>query len=221
MQYDHLKNNLSNCKFFNNETKNYVNLVEYVKDNIEEKFENLNIHTKLQKNKRGIINGFGSIIKAITGNLDAEDGEKINSILEHLKTNEANLQSQINNQYSLSHEIISNFNETIQNIQENEINLKSKILAIKDIVDFQTNLENINYLKDMFNEIIITYNLILDTMENVQNSITFCKLKTLHPSKTYKTQEFNKDVKDAPLDTVIILLLNIRKSAPTTGVARF
>lgn len=46
--------------------------------------ENIAIN-KSNRTKRGLINGLGSVIKDITGNLDFQDGEKINKILNHLE----------------------------------------------------------------------------------------------------------------------------------------
>lgn len=173
---------MSNNTFFLSETEDIVNIIEYTKNSIDDKFDNINIHSTLDRPKRGLINGLGSMVKTITGNLDSEDGERINSIMEHLKQNQENLQTQIKMQYSVSHQIIDNFNKTIQDIQYNEKILKTKIFEIRDILDFQANAENIIYLKQLFNELLITFNVILDVLERVENSLTFCKLKTLHPS---------------------------------------
>lgn len=178
----HIRVNISNNTFFRNETNNIANIIQLTRDSIEDKFNNLNIHSTVYRTKRGLINGFGSIIKSITGNLDSEDGDKINTILEHLQNNQGNLQNQIKLQYSVSQQIIENFNKTIQDIQNNEIILTTKIFEIKSILDFQANAENIIYLKELFNELLITFNVILDRMETVENSLTFCKLRTLHPS---------------------------------------
>lgn len=36
--------------------------------------------------------------------------------------------------------------------------------------------------KEVLNENEIHFNLTLSTLQNIQNALTFCKLKTLHPS---------------------------------------
>ncbi|CAH2003047.1 unnamed protein product, partial [Acanthoscelides obtectus] len=62
--------------------------------------------------KRGLINGLGSIFKAMTGNLDASDGEKFESLISDLQHNQNKLSEAINSQKTLSVELIDNFNKT-------------------------------------------------------------------------------------------------------------
>ncbi|CAH2019428.1 unnamed protein product, partial [Acanthoscelides obtectus] len=62
--------------------------------------------------KRGLINGLGSIFKAITGNLDASDGEKFESLISDLQNDQNKLSEAINSQNTLSVELIDNFNKT-------------------------------------------------------------------------------------------------------------
>lgn len=124
----------------------------------------------------------GSVIKGISGNLDNEDGSKIYSILNHLKDNQNNLQSQLKMQYSVNQEIVDKFNNVTQNIEHNEILLKSRIIQLNSII--KENTEHIDILlgKDLFNQLIIIYNTILNILQEIETSLTFCKLHTLHPS---------------------------------------
>ena len=75
--------------------------------------------------------------KSLTGNLDASDGEKIFKILNQLQNNQATLQQQLSQQYSINDQIIDIFDKTIKNIQHNEIVLTSKIMQLYVIIKEQ------------------------------------------------------------------------------------
>nr|CAI5842191.1 unnamed protein product [Callosobruchus analis] len=64
--------------------------------------------------KRGLVNGLESIFKAITGNLDARDGERFESLISELQNNQNKISEAINSQSTLSVELIDNFNKTIK-----------------------------------------------------------------------------------------------------------
>jgi len=164
---------------------NYLKISVFLRKNINSKLFYLN-HTlkapKLHRNRRGLINGIGSIIKGITGNMDSQDERKIFKILDHLKVNQNNLQSQLNMQYSVSNGLIDNFNRSIESIKHNEDLLATRITQLKATVDANSrNVEALHY-KDLFNQLIILYNNILSVLKDIEDSLTFCKLRTLHPS---------------------------------------
>nr|XP_043069121.1 uncharacterized protein LOC122322011 [Drosophila bipectinata] len=70
--------------------------------NLEEKVYNLTPHNK---QKRGIINGLGSLIKTITGNMDSADAEEIFKQLENLKSNEKRQKEKDKTQDHFNHEM--------------------------------------------------------------------------------------------------------------------
>nr|CAI5826568.1 unnamed protein product [Callosobruchus analis] len=63
--------------------------------------------------KRGLVNSQGSVFKAITGNLDARDGEKIESLISEVQNNQNKISEDINSQNTLTVELIDNFNKTM------------------------------------------------------------------------------------------------------------
>lgn len=85
-------------------------------------------------------------------------------------------------QYSVNQRAIQEFNNTIQDIQYNENLLKSKILQLQKAVKDQQKYIDFLSASDIFNQLIVVYSTILNTFQDIENSITFCKLKTLHPS---------------------------------------
>lgn len=181
-QYNKLFLTYSNHSAIAIEFSNYDKIVKYTQNLIKSKIENIKLHDKARLFKRGLINGIGSVIKGLTGNLDSSDGEKIYKILNHLQTNENNLNSQLSRQYSINNQLMQNFNSTLQDIQHNELILKSKIIQLNQIIKEGITHQDIIFGKDLFNQLIIMYNAVLNILQDIENSISFCRLGTLHPS---------------------------------------
>lgn len=169
-----------NDTFKHREFDSYSKMIAYTKKLIDEKL--VNIQPTQSRQKRGLINAMGSIVKTITGNLDAADGERYNKILKHLEDNQHVIQNQLKLQYSVNNGVIHSFNNTIQNIQHNEIHLKTKILDLHRIAKSQLQHQDILFGKDLYNQLLILFNTVLDVIREIENSITFCKLGTYHPS---------------------------------------
>ncbi|KAJ8913984.1 hypothetical protein NQ315_008976 [Exocentrus adspersus] len=142
-QYDELRLTYLNNTLVGRELDNYNRIVQYSRSSISSKINNIRIHNR-KISKRGLIDGVGSIIKSLTGNLDASDGEKIYSILNHMQVNEHNLQNQLKHQYSVNHQTIKNFNETIQDIQHNELIINAMHPSIINPHDLFLEIENIS-----------------------------------------------------------------------------
>lgn len=85
-------------------------------------------------------------------------------------------------QYSFNKQLIQGFNETIQDVQYNNEVLKAKIIQLYDTVKNRSYLADVLSAKDLLNQFVILYNVILNIFQDIENSLTFCKLKTLHPS---------------------------------------
>lgn len=179
--YKKLKTEL-NDKKLTTEFDNYDKIINYLQQTINEKFNNINVQSINKRTKRGLINGLGSIVKSISGNLDAEDGRKYDKIINHMKHNMKSLQDQLEMQYTVNDKIIQNFNSTIKDIEHNYLVLRSKIVQLSNIIQNKIQQQDILFAKDIFNQLIILYNSVLNVLQDVENSITFCKLQTLHPS---------------------------------------
>lgn len=114
--------------------------------------------------------------------MDAEDGKRYNKILHHLELNQNDLEHQLRLQYSFNKYIVQNFNKTIQNINHNEHLLASKIYQLNNFIRNQTHNNAISVAKDFMNQLIIVYNILNYILQDVVNSLTFCKLRVMHPS---------------------------------------
>lgn len=128
------------------------------------------------------MNGLGTVIKTLTGNLDDNDGQRINQIIENLHLKQNTLQKQLEMQYTLNSNTIDKFNQTLNNVQHNELILKSRIMQLTTIIEQEIQLPNVLFTKDLYNQLIIFYNSILSILQEIENSLTFCALHTFHPS---------------------------------------
>ncbi|KAL1493860.1 hypothetical protein ABEB36_009546 [Hypothenemus hampei] len=83
---------------------------------------------------------------------------------------------------------------TILTIKYNEKILRSRILRlVSSIKDNVTSL-NIFFAKDIYNQLIILYNTLLSVLQEIENSVTFCRLSALHPS-IIKSEDLFQEIK--------------------------
>lgn len=162
------------------DTADYLKILKLTQDRVENKIKEIIPHPN--RVKRGLINMLGSVFKVVTGNLDASDGERYDRIITELQSNQNRLSENILNQNSLSLNVITKFNDTIIQISKHEQLLESKIKQISLIVQKTTYRENSIYIKIAINAIINIYEFIDSLLQDIENSITFCKLKIMHPS---------------------------------------
>lgn len=181
--FSSLKTIFSNNSFYLSKVSNYDKAINFIRASIENKFSSIDVHAiRNNRVKRGLFNAVGSAIGILTGNMDATDNERITKILEHMKTNQINLQEQLKNQYSVNYKIIKQFNDTLKNIEYNELELKSRILQLQNLLNENIQHTQVLFVKDIYNQFVILYNTILTVLTDIENSLTFCKLGTMHPS---------------------------------------
>lgn len=182
-QYENFRTVMSSNSHYVNESKNFEKIIEFTRTNINNKMKNIGFHSTAltKRNKRGLVDGLGTVFKIITGNLDAEDGKRYNKILSDLEQNQHKLENQLKLSYSVNNQIIKNFNSTLQSIQHNENLLQTKLTQLYDIIN-KFLLDDFTYAKDIFDQFFMLYNPILNILQEIENSVTFCKLRALHPS---------------------------------------
>lgn len=141
----------------------------------EDKLNDLHVTLSSNRQKRGLINGLGSVIKFISGNLDSQDEERYNSILTHLQKNQDDLQRQLLAQYSINEAVQRNFNKTLETINSNNAELKKELSFWKTL--------NPRYSwYPLFEHHQVVLNLILNTIQDIENSLVACRSGVLHPS---------------------------------------
>lgn len=133
--------------------------------------------------KRGLVDGLGSIIKSLTGNLDHEDALKYNQAIKILERNQNKLATEFNDHISMSKEWMSKYNCIITQIvqNQNKINitletiLQSNALSENSLIKyahFAQLLEIISdNVEDLFQELI-----------RIENSLAFIRASSTHHS---------------------------------------
>lgn len=180
-QYDSLKSTLSNSILLAEFNNSYL-ITDNLKQKIEEQF--YQIFPMNNRVKRGLINGLGSIIKTITGNLDQEDAHRIEKNIKVLRKNQYNLKFAIIKQTSLLNDSINTFQNLVKNISKNQNALYKQINNVIIAVNSITNKE-MKYVGSFKTYVVLMqittfYQSIYDTFAKIEIAITFAKLNTFH-----------------------------------------
>ncbi|XP_050296181.1 uncharacterized protein LOC126736032 [Anthonomus grandis grandis] len=167
----------------------YLKILDLIQNRVENKLKELVPHPN--RMKRGLINIVGSAIKVITGNLDAADGERYDHLIDELQKNDNKLSQSVMNQNSLILSVIKKFNNTILQIAKREEMLEFRINQIADVLKDFDHTQNSNNIRNILDALVNVYEFIDSTLQDLENSITFAKLKTMHPSIIKTTDLFN------------------------------
>lgn len=162
-----------------------INLLNTIIKRINFKLNEIKLETP-QREKRGLINGLGSIWKSITGNLDSSDGEFYNNCIDKLERDDREIQNLLKDQIQVTTSTIRNFNYTIRKLQIDEETLNQDLVQIENEIqklnDYQYSL--LAHIKTLTicEQILESLVLIENELSDILNSIAFAHLKVLHPS---------------------------------------
>ena len=144
------------------------------------------ISKNYRRTKRGLINFLGSTVKAITGNLDSEDGQRYETLISQIQTQQDKQKILLDEQISLTTTAIEKFNESIARLTINQQIFKKKITEIESIINrtISTKIEiyPLLHLHTVFLQMITISQEILRILEEIETAISFAKLNTLHNS---------------------------------------
>lgn len=162
------------------ELDNFLRVLNYQLTATEQKFNSLSPSHRV---KRGLINGLGSIIKSISGNLDADDAAHYDEAINELENNQKEIVQTVNHQISLTSEILKNFNQTVTLIKSNQEIIAAGLNKIRSelntfVFEFNDYLETRNIL----DQVNLSLSVILQLLSDVENAVTFARLGTFHSS---------------------------------------
>lgn len=173
---------------FKTSVQTHFSLLSRIAQSVNEKFLEITSETKnyVFRDKRGLVNGIGSIFKSITGNLDSSDGEYLNACIDKLTGDEQELQHLLKSQISVTTSVIKSFNSTIQKLQIDEITFNEDIDEIRksilDISDSMIFYEGQVRTLNLCESLMESYIFIENALNDILNAITFARLKILHSS---------------------------------------
>lgn len=128
------------------------------------------------RNKRGLINGLGSVIKSISGNLDYTDAIKYENAIQILQANEQKLETQINNHVSLNKDWISHSSKLIDSIVTNQDKISKALTSImKRDASKEADLIMYAHLAQHF--LILGDNIedLSEELSNLENTLSFIR----------------------------------------------
>lgn len=128
------------------------------------------------RNKRGLIDGLGSVIKSISGNLDYTDALKYENAIKTLRNNEQKLESEINNHISLNKGFISQSSKIIDSIVINQNEMKKTLnLILEADINRETDLMKYAHLAQHL--LILGDNVedLLEELQGLENTLTFIR----------------------------------------------
>lgn len=135
------------------------------------------------RSKRGIIDGLGSVIKSLTGNLDYKDAIKYNNAIKALRDNQIKITSEINSHISLGKEWMKQHTNIISHIVDNQIKINETIHAIiRNETYLHSSLIRYNRLTQLL--MIITDNVdeLYDEIRRIEDILVFTRTSSTHHS---------------------------------------
>lgn len=195
VEYDNLVNNFKvvtsaynkheNGKGHFREMENFHKLLEYIIKQIKKKFDALD-PAPSKRQKRGLINGLGSLIKFVTGNLDSDDAIKYNDAIKNLSNQQNGLKLLMKEQIKLTTTAIDKFNSSIRKLASNQMVLQERIFQIEYIINatnvYKTKSEHKLIIISIYFQLITALNNIKDILEELEETITFGGMKVMHQS---------------------------------------
>lgn len=131
------------------------------------------IHNLLpHRTKRGLINGLGTTIKFITGNLDATDAQEINQQIEQLKKQNDQITDNLQNTSLLNTQIVDRLNNLTKHINMQQdniqryINTNSRMLSNR-IQKEEDSIQEIQYINQINYNLDILQNHITEISETI------------------------------------------------------
>lgn len=164
---------------YKRELETYVNILDFNYNRLTNRISDIFIK---KRNKRGLIDGLGSIIKAISGNLDADDGKRYEELFEKINKNQEILEKQNLETIRLNKDMTAKFNKQIDSIRHNEIVLESRIMQINVILQNIMSWQDILVIKDILNQLILLIINLIEITTEIESSLTFCNLNKIHNS---------------------------------------
>lgn len=155
--------------------------IEYLIDTIESKLIYLGTErigfTEANKGRqrRGLINGLGSVVKAITGNLDQEDAIRFEEQIKEIRTLTIDSEQKHRQTVSLMKDFMIEYNDKLDKINKNQ----QRLLEAIDKID---NKQSIMQATLMYSQVGVCLQQLYDRLLTLENAITFANMGQLHPS---------------------------------------
>lgn len=164
----------------NNKTSNlFKPHLEYLTDKLQSTFDQLQTF-RIKRTKRGLIDGLGSVIKSLTGNLDYTDAQRYNDAIKVLQEDENKLITEFNSHISLTKDWTVQYETIINSISENQSKIESLLNKIRDSdITRDTDLIKYAHLAQAF--LVLTDNVesVFQEIYKLEDALAFIKVKSM------------------------------------------
>lgn len=176
----------------NNQTLSlYEPHIEYLSSKLQKISEQLQTFEP-DRLKRGLVDGLGSIVKSITGNLDYTDALRYDNAIKVLQDSEEKFQTEFNNHVSLNQNWTLENSKLISNLVENQHKIETVIKTILES-DSQRETELIKYAHLAQFLLILGDNIdsLADELVRLENTFAFIRASsTPHSALDVKTLKY-------------------------------
>lgn len=160
--------------------KPIVELLDFARFTINSTIENIENLKPLDREKRGLINIVGKASKWLFGTLDNEDGEYYDKTISKLKTNMNIIKTNYNHQLSLNKELVQKFDKVFSQLSTNQKRIETKINELIALDNQMDDVAKYLRIQALINQLILHSQYLNRIIDNIENSIMFAKLNTLH-----------------------------------------
>lgn len=156
--------------------------LDYLTDKLQNTFDHLQTF-RIKRTKRGLIDGLGSIIKSLTGNLDHTDAQRYNAAIKVLQMDENKLITELNNHISLTKDWTVQYETIINNIAENQNRIETLLEKIRNS-DMTRDNDLIKYahLAQVFLVLGDNVDSVSNEIYKLQDALALIKVKSMHHS---------------------------------------
>lgn len=170
-----------------NKLDNYTRtLYEFQIDSLNAKLDKASSHLKsLKPNrfKRGLVDGLGSVIKSITGNLDHLDAIQYDNALKALNDNQQQIVIEQNHHISLSKSLMNEHTKIIAKLVENQVQLNDSLHILLDADKYkQHNLIKFAKFSQILQVISNNIDSLLSELSRLENAIALSGQMHTHHS---------------------------------------
>lgn len=130
------------------------------------------------RQKRGLINPLGSLIKIITGNLDHSDAIKYDNLIKEVKSR----QHSVEKKTTLVAEMVKIFTNSTVNITNNLIQLNLAVNKMNKNINEISIISHINQIIHAYNLFLHNFQIIYAKLNEIENIIAFSRIGILHQS---------------------------------------
>lgn len=165
------------------DTNNIAKQIDYRIDTIESKLLYLGLETVGFKSsyryRRGLIDGLGTVVKAITGNLDQSDAIQFDKEIRTIQSSLTNDRVNQRKTISIMQDFMKEYENNLKNIKDNQIKIYKEINRYStQKTEFETNF----LTRSIFNDIENSLQQLYDRLDTLENALTFSHLEKMHPS---------------------------------------